>query len=65
MSAITWTCHVCREERPDSAISVLKTIGSVRGIEFQQNVRYCNDRSECIRGAADVQFVKPDSERAS
>jgi hypothetical protein len=49
----TWTCHVCKDERPDAQISVMKHATMIRGIEVQQNVRYCNDRPECVDGATD------------
>jgi hypothetical protein len=58
--AMTWTCHVCGEERPDAQISVLSTDITPEGQSFsmRQNVRYCNDRLSCITGASLVRFVK-------
>lgn len=57
----TWTCHVCKAERPDDKIDVFKidvdTALSARGVTVTQNVRYCNDRPECIAGARDVRFI--------
>ena len=46
---------MCHDERPDAAISVLKTDMSAKfnappGTMIQ-NVRYCNDRLACIDGA--------------
>ena len=51
---ITWTCHVCGDERPDDRISVFSVIEFVGGVEIRQNVRYCNDRSECRAGCPGV-----------
>lgn len=54
-----WTCHVCGDYRPDAAISVYSsTIMLGAGIPMQQNVRYCNDRPECVAGAPNVSFYK-------
>lgn len=53
--ALTWTCHICKENRPDAKISVLKKtvekLSSQVGGIVTENIRYCNDRSECIEGA--------------
>ena len=55
---LTWTCHVCGNERPDHRISVYKIdrswayklpIGTVIA-----NVRYCNDRADCLDGAPEA-----------
>lgn len=55
---LTWTCHVCGDERPDSAIDVFKTKRTLDGgIEVQTNVRYCNDRPTCIEEAPNVDFL--------
>lgn len=48
---ITWTCHICRQERPDEKISV-HTVDRSRELllpagSFRENFRYCNDREEC------------------
>ena len=57
-STLTWTCHVCHEERPDAAISVLSTpIEVAPRVMATQNVRYCNDRRACIEGAVKVRLV--------
>ncbi len=53
----TWTCHICGEERPDAKISVLTRIKMFGPVEFQENVRYCNDRNECIFGASTKTFT--------
>ncbi len=59
----TWSCHVCREERPDRFISVLTKAKIVAGALFQENVRYCNDRPECREGAEDFSFIKEEHDR--
>lgn len=52
MENLTWTCHICKQERLDEKISVLiKSIimnGQVCG---EQNIRYCNDNPECFEKA--------------
>lgn len=51
----TWTCHVCGAERRDAAISVhSSTRDLLGGIRSTVNVRYCNDRRECVTGAPQV-----------
>lgn len=57
---LTWTCHVCGDLRPDEKISVYtRDISEKHGLSsgtMKQNVRYCNDRKECIEGAKHVAF---------
>jgi len=58
---ITWTCHICHEERPDDRIDVLTTdlsadFGMPAGT-VKQNVRYCNDREMCRIGARTKRLV--------
>lgn len=56
---LTWTCHICKKIRPDTKISVhtspLKIGGRILG---KQNVRYCNDNSDCEKKARNYEFVK-------
>lgn len=52
----TWTCHVCGNERPDDKISVYSTDVALGPVKARQNVRYCNDRPECVEGAKHVEF---------
>ena len=60
--SLTWTCHICGEERPDERISVYSSMKALSsGIEMKQNVRYCNDRAECIEGAKTRSFVKEEA----
>lgn len=62
MNGLTWTCHVCGQERPDAAISVWKHEVTMRsGIKFTENVRYCNDNPKCISGAKEVHFIDASS----
>lgn len=57
MEELTWTCHICKEERPDSKISVYTRNRTMGPVEFQENIRHCNDKSSCISGAEHVTFV--------
>lgn len=59
---LSWVCHICGKERPDDKISVLSKTVNTHGVEATQNVRYCNDRSECIEGAKTFSFFKEGSE---
>lgn len=55
---MTWTCHVCGDERPDHVIAVAKSTRTFgNGIEVQQNVRYCGDREACARGAREINWM--------
>lgn len=55
---MTWTCHVCGDERTDAKISVAKYKGKrgklAYGIPVGYNVRFCNDRPECEAGTRAV-----------
>ena len=44
---LSWTCHICEEERPDEKISVCKKTGYIYDTPVQQNIRYCNDSPPC------------------
>lgn len=59
MRDLTWTCHVCGDERPDERISVFSSqqLFGTTGVMMTQNVRYCNDRPACIEGAKTVNFM--------
>ena len=55
--SLTWTCHICGEERPDAKISVLTKPLVINGTACgEQNIRYCNDKAECIEGARHKDF---------
>jgi hypothetical protein len=41
---LTWTCHICGDERPDEMIGVFK---HYHPGGLQENVRYCLDRAGC------------------
>jgi len=54
---LTWTCHVCKEERPDDKISVLSKPLKINGQAVgTQNIRYCNDNPDCISKAQGLDF---------
>lgn len=57
-----WSCHICGEIRFDEKISVLKKISNIKDgapcNNFQENIRYCNDREDCIQGAYKFSFFK-------
>ncbi len=57
-----WRCHVCREMRPDAAISVHTKKKSIKGVSFDENIRYCNDKELCRAGALDVNFTSAPEE---
>lgn len=64
---ITWTCHICGEERPNDKISVLSTdLSAEYGFPpgtVQQNVRHCNDDVRCCDRARAKRFFKnPEAE---
>ncbi len=67
---LTWTCHVCRDERLDACISVAHRRQLPDGVDRTDNplfpdgypvhVRYCNDRPACVAEAtADEPWRKP------
>ena len=62
MKEMTWTCHVCKRERPDAKISVLTKSLGIPNVDASQNIRYCNDRQECIDGAKEFSFMKSKNE---
>ena len=63
MNNLTWTCHICEDERPDAKISVLtKPHTFPGGVIAEQNIRYCNDRKACIEGAEEFSFFKDEDE---
>lgn len=64
MDNLTWTCHVCKDERPDQAISVHKRDISARYNLPQgtmtENVRYCNDRAACRENVFSTSLIGED-----
>lgn len=54
---ITWTCHICGDERPDSKISVHSRTTVHGNVPITENIRYCNDRLSCYEGALKKHFV--------
>lgn len=61
---MTWVCAVCGETRPDDKISVhKKDLSKDHGFPpgtFVHNIKYCNDREDCIKGAPNVGLEKRD-----
>jgi hypothetical protein len=57
LDGLTWTCHICGESvlTLRSQSSVLKFIGEV---PMQQNVRYCIDNQDCVKGAKTKDFME-------
>lgn len=59
---LTWTCHICKDERPDRKISVHKRDISAQMClpagTWTENVRYCNDRESCIKEISTFSFLK-------
>ena len=57
---VTWGCHVCGEERPDRFISVYtKDVSEAHQLPpgtVKFNIRYCNDRLACKKGAVATDF---------
>lgn len=55
LDAMTWTCHVCDEERPNRFIAVHTTdISADYGLKpgvMSQNIRFCLDRPTCESAA--------------
>lgn len=52
----SWVCHVCGSPRADAKISVYKDEAKMMSgrTRLGVNVRYCNDRDDCRKGAARV-----------
>jgi hypothetical protein len=52
---LTWKCNVCGDERPDAQISVfvhdLSAENHLPAGTFCYNLRFCNDRADCIEKA--------------
>ena len=56
---LTWTCHICKKERPDDKISVIIKPLIIDGRSVgQQNIRYCNDNPECAAAAEEYDFFR-------
>lgn len=58
----TWSCHICHDTRPEDKISVRTTdVSADYGLDhgtMRQNVRYCNDRPECMEAALTFKFFQ-------
>ncbi len=55
---LTWTCHICGDTRDDKDISVFGKTDKTMGVPLLMNIRYCNDRLECINSAPNFSFLK-------
>jgi len=56
--ALTWACHICKRERPDQFISMMKHDLMVYGQKLgEQIVHHCNDNPGCIEGARTYRHV--------
>jgi hypothetical protein len=64
---LTWTCHICKRERPDALIGVCSTdLSEERGLEagtLKQNVRYCVDSKACREAAITYRFLRDERRR--
>lgn len=61
LSDLTWRCDICREMRPDAAISVHKVDLTPDGLPpgtMVRNVKYCNDRPSCKQRAENWKEVR-------
>jgi hypothetical protein len=56
---LTWTCHVCGDDRPDRLIGVHKhRLRHVQSrVVMDENVRYCLDRPACAAAAQTFHFI--------
>jgi hypothetical protein len=57
---LTWTCHICKVERPDHLIGV-HTIDSSEKYNLppgtmKQNIRYCTDNPDCAKKVKNFSF---------
>lgn len=52
-----WTCHICGLWRPNDRISVRVNVAELAGIEYPNNVRYCNDSEDCIEKSKSKVFL--------
>ena len=60
---LTWSCHICKEIRPDAKISVKSTTKKIPYhakdiLGMQTNVRYCNDNADCEEQAKTYSFLR-------
>lgn len=46
-----WYCEQCGKLRDDQYISVVSVSVDNRVVGMTHNIRYCNDKAECIRSA--------------
>ncbi|OED40246.1 hypothetical protein ACH42_17180 [Endozoicomonas sp. (ex Bugula neritina AB1)] len=62
LESLTWTCHICGEERPDNKISVHTNDVSAQYAlpehSMKNNIRYCNDNPACKEAAKTYRFIR-------
>lgn len=62
MTEETWKCHICGEERPDSAIDVytrdISHVYDLPAKSISENIRFCRDRAACVKGVAFYSHLK-------
>ena len=51
---LTWTCHVCGDERPDELIGVARFDWRRGDVRMRTSVRHCLDRPGCEAGTLTV-----------
>lgn len=56
---MSWTCHVCKQIRPDKAISVFHRTENIGGVDIETNIRYCNDNNDCSEKVKTFSLLKP------
>ena len=60
---LTWTCHICGEERPDDKIGVInRQIIIIPDVIGHENIRFCKDKESCREGALTFSHLNPKSE---
>lgn len=47
LTGLTWWCHVCGEERPDSYIGTARAWSNVGGVTITTSARFCVDSTTC------------------
>lgn len=62
---LTWTCHICGKERKDEDIAVRKNTRLFKGLEIEENVRYCRDDPQCVEASKTFSFFPEETEAAT
>lgn len=64
---LVWRCHICGERRLDQFISVRTNRYTIAKdedyntppVEYTEDIRYCNDRPDCMEASKTYKFVRP------